>query len=120
MAHLVDYAVAYRPPAEFNEAVGDVIATLLDRNDLAVADVDHYEVNEAFAAQSVYVRDRLGIPEERLNPNGGAVAFGHPIGASGGMLATSLAYAMERDDATYGMVGMSIGGGGAIMALVER
>jgi len=120
MAHLVDYAVAYRPPAEFNEAVGDVIAKLLDRNDLDVADVDHYEVNEAFAAQSVYVRDRLGIPEERLNPNGGAVAFGHPIGASGGMLATSLAYAMEREDATYGMVGMSIGGGGAIMALLER
>jgi acetyl-CoA C-acetyltransferase len=120
MAHVVDYAVAYRPPEKFNEAVGDVIRKLLDRNDLAVEDVDHYEVNEAFAAQSVYVRDRLGIPEERLNPNGGAVAFGHPIGASGGMLATSLAYAMEREDATYGLVGMSIGGGGAIMALLER
>ncbi|MFD1587145.1 thiolase family protein [Halorientalis brevis] len=120
MAHLVDYAVSYRPPAEFNEAVGDVIEKLLDRNDLSVGDVDHYEVNEAFAAQTVYVRDRLGIPEDRLNPNGGAVAFGHPIGASGGMLATSLAYAMEREDATYGLVGMSVGGGGAIMALLER
>lgn len=120
MAHLVDYAVTYRPPAEFNEAVGDVIEQLLDRNDLSVEDVDHYEVNEAFAAQTVYVRDRLGIPEESLNPNGGAVAFGHPIGASGGMLATSLAYAMEREDATYGLVGMSVGGGGAIMALFER
>ncbi|MFB6178183.1 MAG: acetyl-CoA C-acyltransferase [Halorientalis sp.] len=120
MAHLVDYAVAYRPPAAFNEAVGDAITNLLDRNGLEVADIDHYEVNEAFAAQSVYVRDRLGIPDDRLNPTGGAVAFGHPIGASGGMLGTSLAYAMEREDATYGLVGMSIGGGGGIMALFER
>ncbi|WP_246987556.1 thiolase family protein [Halorientalis marina] len=120
MAHLVDYETVYRAPNEFNEAVGDVIAALLDRNDLAVEDVDHYEVNEAFAAQTVYVRDRLGIPADRLNPNGGAVAFGHPIGASGGMLATSLAYGMEREDATYGLVGMSVGGGGAIMALFER
>jgi len=120
MAHLVDYATAYRAPDEFNEAVGDVIEELLARNDLTVEDVDHYEVNEAFAAQTVYVRDRLGIPQDALNPNGGAVAFGHPIGASGGMLATSLAYGMEREDATYGLVGMSVGGGGAIMALFER
>jgi acetyl-CoA C-acetyltransferase len=120
MAHIVDYAQAYRDPAEFNEAVGDVIEKLLARNDLDVDDIGHYEVNEAFAAQTVYVRDRLGIPEDQLNPNGGAVAFGHPIGASGGMLATSLAYAMEREDVTYGLVGMSVGGGGAIMALLER
>ncbi|WP_335999587.1 thiolase family protein [Halorientalis halophila] len=120
MADLVDYAVAYREPAEFNEVVADALERLLDRNDLTVEDVDHFEINEAFAAQSVYVRDALEIPQERLNPNGGAVAFGHPIGASGGMLVTSLAYAMEREDATRGVVGMSIGGGGGIMALLER
>lgn len=120
MAHLVDYATAYRRPEEFNEVVGDAVERLLDRNDLAVDDVDHYEINEAFAAQTVYVRDRLELPQARLNPNGGAVAFGHPIGASGGMLTTALVYAMERDDATYGVVGMSIGGGGALMALLER
>jgi acetyl-CoA C-acetyltransferase len=120
MAHLVDYETVYRAPDEFNEAVGDVIEALLARNDLTVEDVGHYEVNEAFAAQTVYVRDRLDIPPKSLNPNGGAVAFGHPIGASGGMLATSLAYGMEREDATYGLVGMSVGGGGAIMALFER
>jgi len=120
MAQLVDYAVAYREPAQFNEAVVDALRQLLDRNDLEPGEVDHYEVNEAFAAQSVYVRDELGVPDERFNPNGGAVAFGHPIGASGGMLTASLLYALEREDATYGVVGMSIGGGGAIMALLER
>lgn len=84
MAHLVDYAVAYRDPREFNEAVVDAVWELLGRTDLAVSDVGHFEVNEAFAAQSVLLRERLGVPTERLNPDGGAVAFGHPIGASGG------------------------------------
>jgi acetyl-CoA C-acetyltransferase len=55
-----------------------------------------------------------------MNPDGGAVAFGHPIGGSGGMLTTSLAYATERDDLERGLVGMSVGVGGAIMALLER
>jgi acetyl-CoA C-acetyltransferase len=120
MATLADYELVYREPDEFNEAVGDVVELLLERNDLDVADVDYFEINEAFAAQSVYVMERVGIPREKLNPHGGAVAFGHPIGGSGGMLATSLAYAMERDDLQYGLVGMSVGGGGAIMALLER
>jgi acetyl-CoA C-acetyltransferase len=120
MATLADYELVYREPDEFNEAVGDVVELLLERNDLDVADVDYFEINEAFAAQSVYVMERVGIPREKLNPHGGAVAFGHPIGGSGGMLATSLAYAMARDDLQYGLVGMSVGGGGAIMALLER
>jgi acetyl-CoA C-acetyltransferase len=120
MVHLEDYAVAYRDPAEFSQAVGDALERLLNENDLAVDDVDHYEVNEAFAAQTVYVRDRLGIPEERLNPLGGAVALGHPIGASGGILATTIAHAMVREDFDYGVVGMSVGGGGAVMVLLSR
>lgn len=120
MVHVEDYAVAYRDPAEFSQAVGDAIERLLARNDLAVDDVDHYEVNEAFAAQSVYVRDRLDIPEERLNPLGGAVALGHPIGASGGILTTTIAHAMVREDHDYGVVGMSVGGGGAVMVLLSR
>lgn len=119
-AHLVDYAVSYRPPAEFNEAVGDVIEKLLDRNDLDVSDLDTCWVNEAFAAQSVYVMERLGIPRERMNPRGGAIAYGHPIGASGGMLTASLVHELRQEGLTRGIVGMSIGGGGAIMALVER
>jgi acetyl-CoA C-acetyltransferase len=55
-----------------------------------------------------------------MNPCGGAVAFGHPIGASGGMLATSLAYQLVADDLEYGLVGMSLGGGGAVMSLWQR
>jgi len=118
-AELVDYDLAYRDPDEFNEAVGDVIEGLLWRNDLAVDNVDEFWVNEAFAAQSVYVMERLGIPRETMNPLGGAIAFGHPIGASGGMLAASLAHRIAAGDAERGLVGMSVGGGGAIMALLE-
>jgi acetyl-CoA C-acetyltransferase len=120
MARLVDYDFVYRAPDEFNEAVGDVVERLLDTTGTDVADVDAFWVNEAFAAQSVYVMQRLGIPREKMNPCGGAVAFGHPIGASGGMLATSLAYQLVAEDLEYGLVGMSLGGGGAVMSLWQR
>ena len=117
---LADYAVAYRPPDEFNEAVGDVVERLFERTDLTSDSIDAFWINEAFAAQSVYVMDRLEIPRDRMNPLGGAVAFGHPIGASGGMLATSVRYQLENEGLDRALVGMSIGGGGAIMALIER
>lgn len=117
---LVDYAVTYREPDEFNEAVGDVLVALLETNALDVDDVGAYWVNEAFAAQSVYVMDRLGIDRERMNPRGGAVAFGHPIGASGGMLAAALAHQFRQERLEYGVMGMSVGGGGAIMSLWRR
>ncbi len=117
---LTDYEVVYREPDEFNEAVGDVVAELLQQNQLEVGDVDAFWINEAFAAQAVYVMDRLDIPRERMNPHGGAVAFGHPIGASGGMLAASVVHQLVNEDLERALVGMSIGGGGAIMALIER
>jgi len=120
MAHVVDYAVAYRDPAEFGLAVIDAVDDLLERNDLAPGDVDHFELNEAFAAQTVLARDELGIAEETLNPLGGAVALGHPIGASGGILTTTLVHAMEREDHDRGVVGMSVGGGGGVAMLLRR
>lgn len=120
LVNIVDYAVAYRDPKWFNIAVADAVESVLAKNDLTVGDVDVFELNEAFAAQMVYVADRLDIPRAKLNPRGGAVAFGHPIGASGGMLAASLAYEMVEEDHEYAILGMSVGGGGAIMALLRR
>lgn len=120
MAELVDYDLVYRDPDEFNEAVGDVVEAVMEANDLAVDDVGAFWINEAFAAQSVYVTERVGIPREKMNPRGGAIAFGHPIGASGGMLAAALAYQLRQEDVEYGLVGMSIGGGGAIMSVWRR
>ncbi|MFB6108878.1 MAG: acetyl-CoA C-acyltransferase [Haloplanus sp.] len=116
---VADYAVAYRDPTLFGMAVADAVQRLLRANDLRVEDVGHFELNEAFAAQTCYVRDRLGIPDDRLNPRGGAVALGHPIGASGGMLTATLLSAMREAGHRYGVVGMSVGGGGGIAVLLE-
>ncbi|WP_439027011.1 thiolase family protein [Haloarchaeobius sp. DT45] len=120
LARIVDYAVAYREPEWFGMAVADAVEDLLTANGLSPADVAHFELNEAFAAQMLYVRERLGISSATLNPRGGAIALGHPIGASGGMLATSLAHALYDTGERYGVVGMSIGGGGGIAMLLER
>ena len=120
MAHVEEYAVAYRDPAEFSLAVCDALRALFERADIGVADVDHFELNEAFAAQMVYVADELEIPAEKHNPLGGAVALGHPIGASGGILTTTLLYAMEHGDLDRGVVAMSVGGGGALAMSLTR
>jgi acetyl-CoA C-acetyltransferase len=120
MARFTDYAVEYRDPKWFNDAVAASVEALLERTDLAVDEVDRFEVNEAFAAQMIHVMDRVGVPHDRLNTRGGAVAYGHPIGASGGMIAASLLYELEREDLARGFVGMSVGGGGGVMAMLER
>ncbi|WP_144901020.1 thiolase family protein [Halobellus captivus] len=120
MAELVDYRYVYRDPDEFNEAVGDVVERTLVENDLTVEDIGTFWVNEAFSAQEVYVMEHLSIPREKMNPRGGAVAFGHPIGASGGMIMASLAYELHDEGLEYGMSGMSIGGGGSVMSLWKR
>ncbi|AFK21178.1 thiolase family protein (plasmid) [Haloferax mediterranei ATCC 33500] len=120
MAELVDYRIVYRDPDEFNEAVGDVVETVLTENDLTVDDIGTCWINEAFAAQAVYVMERVGIPREKMNPRGGAIAFGHPIGASGGMITAAMAHELHAENLEYGLSGMSIGGGGAIMSLWRR
>ena len=119
MARIVDYAVAYRDPKWFGLSVGDAVEALLTKNDLSVDDVGLFELNEAFAAQMVHARERLEIPHEKLNPRGGAIALGHPIGASGGILTTTLVYAMEQEGIERGIVGMSVGGGGGIAMLLS-
>lgn len=120
LAEVVDYAVAYRDPKWFGMAVGDAVEKLLDRTGYGVDEIDTFELNEAFAAQMVYVADRLDVPREVHNPDGGAVALGHPIGASGGILTTTLVHRMEREGYGRGVVGMSVGGGGGIAMLLER
>jgi acetyl-CoA C-acetyltransferase len=120
LARVVDHAASYRDPKWFGMSVADAIEELLETNDLTVDDIDAFELNEAFAAQMIYTRDRLGIPDAKLNARGGAIALGHPIGASGGILATTLAYRMRDEGAGRGIVGMSVGGGGGLAVLLAR
>jgi acetyl-CoA acetyltransferase family protein len=114
------YAVTGCEPDEMG--IGPVFAVprLLKRLGLRVEDIDVWELNEAFASQVVYCRDRLGIPMERLNPNGGAIAIGHPFGMTGSRLVGTLATELNRRGARYGLVTMCVGGGQGAAALFER
>ena len=79
-----------------------------------------WELKEAFASQVLYCRVKLGIPTERLNPNGGSIAIGHPFGMTGSRLVGTLASEMKRRQARYGVVTMCVGGGQGGAALFER
>jgi len=91
----------------------------LKKAGLTVADMDVIESNEAFAAQALSVAKELGLPNDKTNPNGGAIALGHPIGASGAILLTKLIYELNRVGGKYGMVTLCIGGGQGIAMIIE-
>ncbi|MFQ3243820.1 MAG: acetyl-CoA C-acetyltransferase [Arenicella sp.] len=91
----------------------------LKKAGLTVADMDVIESNEAFAAQALSVAKELGLSNDKTNPNGGAIALGHPIGASGAILLTKLIYELQRVGGKYGMVTLCIGGGQGIAMIVE-
>jgi acetyl-CoA C-acetyltransferase len=96
------------------------VPRLLARRGLSVEDIDLWELNEAFASQVVYCQQRLAIPTERLNVNGGSIAIGHPFGMTGSRLVGTLAYEMRRRKARYGIVTMCVGGGQGAAALFEQ
>ena len=96
------------------------IERLLQRNKLTLADIDLLEVNEAFAAQVLSVGSRLDWDLDRVNVNGGAIALGHPVGASGARIAVTLIHEMLRRDVHRGIAALCIGGGMGIAALFER
>ena len=114
------YAIAGCEPDEMG--IGPVFAVpkLLERQGVRMDDIDIWELNEAFASQVVYCRDRLGIPMDRLNPNGGSIAIGHPFGMTGSRLVGTIASEMKRRKARYGIVTMCVGGGQGGAALFER
>ncbi len=95
------------------------IRSLLERLGWSIAEVDCFEVNEAFAAQAVAVREELGLPPERTNPNGGAVALGHPIGASGARILTTLLHELRASGGTRGVASLCLGGGNGVALGVE-
>lgn len=113
------FAVAGCEPDEMG--IGPVFAVpkLLKRHGLKVEDIDLWELNEAFAVQVVYCRDRLGIDPEKLNVNGGSISIGHPFGMTGSRLVGTLGNEMIRRKSRYGIVTMCIGGGQGMAGLFE-
>ena len=120
LARLVAYAHAGVAPEVMGLGPIPAVQRVMQRAGLRVADMDVIESNEAFAAQACAVARDLGFPPERTNPNGGAVALGHPIGATGAILAVKTIAELQRTGGRYGLITMCIGGGQGIAAIVER
>ncbi|MGB5223269.1 MAG: thiolase family protein, partial [Polyangiales bacterium] len=95
------------------------VQKLLRKNDLSIDDIDVFEVNEAFASQAVYVQQQLGIPNDKLNVNGGAIALGHPFGQTGARIMTTLIHNLQSRDGRYGVETMCVGGGQGMAAVIE-
>ncbi|WP_027017228.1 acetyl-CoA C-acetyltransferase [Comamonas composti] len=120
LARIVSYATSGLDPATMG--LGPVFAArkALERANWSAKDVDLYELNEAFAAQACAVNQDLGIDATKVNVNGGAIAIGHPIGASGARILVTLLHEMQRSGASKGLAGLCIGGGMGVAMAVER
>jgi acetyl-CoA C-acetyltransferase len=119
LARLVAQAQHAQEPEWFTTAPASAIEKLLKKAGMTVDDIDLFEVNEAFSVVALAVADRVGIPHDKLNPNGGAVALGHPIGATGTRLVLTLIYELRRRGGRFGVATPCIGGGEATAVLVE-
>jgi acetyl-CoA C-acetyltransferase len=119
LAKILAYSSAAKKPEWFTTAPADAIQKVLTKAKLTKNDIDLFEINEAFAVVNLAVNKMLGLDLEKINVNGGAVALGHPIGASGCRILVTLLYAMKQRNAKRGMVGICIGGGEASSMIVE-
>ena len=119
-ARLVKYAFAGVEPKYMGIGPVPAVKNLLEDTDFSVDDIDVWEVNEAFAAQAIAVARDLEIPADKLNPNGSGISIGHPVGATGVVIAEKAISELERTGGRYAVVTMCIGGGQGIAGLFER
>ena len=120
LARIVGFTSVAKKPEWFTTAPADVIPKVLKKVNLAPNDIDLFEINEAFAVVSLAVNKILGLDPAKVNVNGGAVALGHPIGASGARILVTLLHAMKQRSAMRGLAAICIGGGEASAMVVER
>ena len=119
MARIIGYGFGGVPPRVMG--MGPVPATkmALEKSGISINDLDVVESNEAFAAQACAVSKQLGLPSDIVNPNGGAIALGHPVGATGAVIMTKLIYELKRRSGRYGLATMCIGGGQGISVIID-
>jgi acetyl-CoA C-acetyltransferase len=120
LARLIGAVAVGCPPAIMGIGPAPAIRALLERTGLKLNEIDRIEINEAFGAQVLACVRELGLDEARLNVNGGAIAIGHPLGATGVRLALTLARELQRRGLRYGIASACIGGGQGIAMLIEN
>ncbi len=120
LAKLVQWGVAGVDPNLMGIGPAPAIRNALDRAGLTLDQIDLFDVNEAFAPQFLAVQKELGLPEEKVNVNGGAIALGHPLGASGARITANLVYTLRKQNKKYGVGSACIGGGQGIAVVLER
>ena len=120
MFRVLGYAHAGVRPEVMGIGPIPAVTNLLERTGLSVSDFDVIESNEAFAAQALAVNAGLGLDPEKVNPNGGAIALGHPVGATGSIITIKTMYELERTGGSRGLITMCIGGGQGIALAIER
>jgi len=117
---IVAQSSAAKAPMEFTTVPADAISKVLKKANLNISDIDLFEINEAFAVVSLAVNKILNLDNSRVNVNGGAVAIGHPIGASGARILVTLIYEMKKRNSKYGLASLCIGGGEASALIIKR
>jgi acetyl-CoA C-acetyltransferase len=120
LARILSYAIAGVDPKVMGMGPVPAVRRALERSGLDPGQIDLFELNEAFAAQALAVQRELRLDPARVNVNGGAVALGHPIGASGARILTTLIYGLRARHQRYGLAALCIGGGMGIAMIVER
>ncbi len=119
LARILSYATAGVDPKIMGMGPVPAVRLALERAGVSIADIDLFELNEAFAAQALAVSRELGLDAAKVNVHGGAIALGHPIGASGARILTTLLYALRARRLRYGVAALCIGGGMGIAMVVE-
>jgi acetyl-CoA C-acetyltransferase len=120
LAKIVAHSSASREPEWFTIAPADAVKKLLDKTGVSADQIDLFEINEAFAVVTIYANNTFKLDPAKVNVKGGAVAIGHPIGASGARIFVTLLYAMKQRNAKRGLATLCIGGGEAVAVMVER
>lgn len=119
LARFVQAAVVGVAPEIMGIGPVPAIRKLLSKTGMTIADIDLFEINEAFASQAVYCQQELGIPDDKLNVNGGAIAIGHPLGATGARIGGDLFAEMQRSGKEFGIISMCVGGGQGMAGLFQ-
>lgn len=120
IAEIIAQSSAAKAPIEFTTAPADAIQKVLKKANMKIEKIDLFEINEAFAVVSLAVNKLLGLDGANVNVNGGAIALGHPIGASGARILNTLLHQMKRQNAEYGLASLCIGGGEASALIVKK